>query len=66
MTSSDLLDTAFAVQLKRSGQNLIQGVDQVLAAIRKRAEEFRYTACIARSHGIHAEPITFGLKLNGM
>ena len=63
MTSSDLLDTALAVQLKRAGKLLLVGIDKLMQAVRKRAEEFKYTACIGRSHGIHAEPTTFGLKL---
>lgn len=63
MTSSDLVDTAFAVQLARSGTLLLKGVDAVLLAIKRRAEEFKYTPCIGRTHGIHAEPTTFGLKL---
>lgn len=63
MTSSDLLDTAFAVQLKRSGELLLAGLDRASSVVRKRAVEHRRTPCIGRSHGIHAEPITFGLKL---
>ena len=63
MTSSDLLDTAFAVQLGRAGDLLLKGLDSLLDAVRKRAEEHRFTACMGRSHGIHAEPLTFGLKL---
>jgi adenylosuccinate lyase len=65
MTSSDVLDTCFAVQLQRSTDLLIDGVDRVLAAIKKRAEEHKYTPTVGRSHGIHAEPVTFGLKLAG-
>lgn len=63
LTSSDVLDTAFAVQLKQASDLLLQGVDRVLAALKARAEEHKYTLCIGRSHGIHAEPTTFGLKL---
>lgn len=63
MTSSDLLDTSFAVQLSRSGDLIRKGLLEVLDALKARAEEFKYTPCIGRSHGIHAEPITFGLKL---
>ena len=63
MTSSDVLDTCLAVQLSRAADLLIADVDAVLAALRLRAEEFRYTPTIGRSHGIHAEPTTFGLKL---
>ena len=65
MTSSDVLDTCFAVQLARSADLLIEGVDRVLAALEKRAREHKLTPCVGRSHGIHAEPVTFGLKLAG-
>ncbi len=65
MTSSDLLDTTLAVQLKRSGELLLRGLDAACDALWKRAEEFKYTPCVGRSHGIHAEPTTFGLKLAG-
>ena len=63
MTSSDVLDTALAVQLTRTSDLLLDGIDKVLDALKKRALEHRRTPCIARSHGIHAEPTTFGLKL---
>ena len=63
MTSSDVLDTTLAVQLARSADILLEDLDQLLAAIKKRAEEHKYTPTIGRSHGIHAEPVTFGLKL---
>ena len=63
MTSSDLLDTSFAVQLKRSGDLILDVLENVITSIIKRAEEFKYTLTIGRSHGIHAEPTTFGLKL---
>ncbi|MEJ0059048.1 MAG: adenylosuccinate lyase [Terricaulis sp.] len=65
MTSSDVLDTCLAVQLSRASDLLIAGVERVLAALKKRAFEFKATPCIGRSHGIHAEPTTFGLKLAG-
>ena len=65
MTSSDVLDTCFAVQLARSSDLLLAGVDRVLAALETRAKEHKYTVCVGRSHGIHAEPFTFGLKLAG-
>jgi adenylosuccinate lyase len=65
MTSSDVLDTCFAVQLTQAADLLIAGVDEVLAALRGRAEEHKHTPTIGRSHGIHAEPTTFGLKLLG-
>lgn len=63
MTSSDVLDTCFNVQLVRATDLLIADVDALLAAIKRRAYEHRYTPSIGRSHGIHAEPVTFGLKL---
>jgi len=63
MTSSDVLDTCLSVQLVQSADELLQDLDQVLRAIRKRAFEHKDTICIGRSHGIHAEPVTFGLKL---
>ena len=65
MTSSDVLDTCFAVQLARSTDLLLVGVDRVLAALETRAKEHKYTVTVGRSHGIHAEPVTFGLKLAG-
>jgi adenylosuccinate lyase len=63
MTSSDILDTAFNVQLARAADILIADVDALLAALKKRAYEHKDTVTIGRSHGIHAEPTTFGLKL---
>jgi len=63
MTSSDVLDTTLAVQLARSADILLADLDALLAAIRRRAEEHKFTPTIGRSHGIHAEPVTFGLKL---
>jgi adenylosuccinate lyase len=63
MTSSDVLDTTLSVQLARATDLLIIGIDRVLAALKTRAEEHKYTPTIGRSHGIHAEPVTFGLKL---
>ncbi len=63
MTSSDVLDTCLAVQLKRAADILIADVDALLAAIKRRAIEHKMTPVIGRSHGIHAEPVTFGLKL---
>ena len=65
MTSSDVLDTCLAVQLTRSADLLMEDVELVLAALKRRAEEHKFTACTGRSHGIHAEPTTFGLKLAG-
>ncbi len=63
MTSSDVLDTAFSIQMKQSTELLIEGVEKLLSSIKKRAFEHKYSICIGRSHGIHAEPTTFGLKL---
>jgi len=65
MTSSDVLDTCLAVQLQRACDLLIEGCERVMAALKTRAEEFKFTPTIGRSHGIHAEPTTFGLKLAG-
>jgi adenylosuccinate lyase len=65
MTSSDVNDTALAVQLSRATDLLIEDVDLVLAALKKRAFEHKLTPTVGRSHGIHAEPTTFGLKLAG-
>jgi adenylosuccinate lyase len=65
LTSSDVLDTAFAVQLVRATDLLIGGATELQAAIGRRAREHRGTVMIGRTHGIHAEPITFGLKLAG-
>jgi adenylosuccinate lyase len=65
MTSSDVLDTCFAVQLARSADLLIAGTDRVLTALEVRAREHKFTPTVGRSHGIHAEPVTFGLKLAG-
>ncbi len=65
MTSSDVLDTCLAVQLSQASDLLLAGVDRVLAALKTRAFEFKDTPCLGRSHGIHAEPTTFGLKLAG-
>ncbi len=65
LTSSDVLDTCLAVQLQRASDILISDVDALLAAIKRRAVEHKQTPTIGRSHGIHAEPTTFGLKLAG-
>ncbi|MCK9263474.1 MAG: adenylosuccinate lyase [Deltaproteobacteria bacterium] len=62
MTSSDVLDTALALQLKESAQIIIQDIRDFMEVLKKRAFEFKYTPAMGRSHGIHAEPITFGLK----
>ncbi|MYL98278.1 adenylosuccinate lyase [Novosphingobium sp. FGD1] len=63
MTSSDVLDTTLNVQLVKTADILLDDIDALLAAIKRRAEEHKYTPTIGRSHGIHAEPVTFGLKM---
>ncbi len=65
MTSSDVLDTAFSLQLTQAADLLLAGLDRVLAALKRRAFEHKLTPTIGRSHGIHAEPTSFGLKLAG-
>lgn len=65
MTSSDVLDTCLAVQLTQASDILLADMDRLLAALKKRAVEHKYTPTVGRSHGIHAEPTTFGLKLAG-
>jgi adenylosuccinate lyase len=65
MTSSDVLDTTLAVQLTRASDILLADLDALLAALKRRALEHKFTPTIGRSHGIHAEPTTFGLKLAG-
>lgn len=65
MTSSDVLDTCLSVQLTQATDLLLKDVDAVLAALKARAFEHKFTLTIGRSHGIHAEPTTFGLKLAG-
>ena len=63
MTSSDVLDTCFNLQLKQSGNILLKDLDILLGSIKTQAIKHKFTLCIGRSHGIHAEPITFGLKM---
>ena len=65
LTSSDVVDTALSLQIQEAGRLLLEGVDRALAAVVARAEEHRRTITIGRSHGIHAEPTTFGWKLAG-
>jgi adenylosuccinate lyase len=65
MTSSDVLDTCLAVQLDQASALLLAAIDRLLAALEARAREHKMTPTIGRSHGIHAEPVTFGLKLAG-
>ncbi len=63
MTSSDVLDTGLNIQLVQSGNILLKDIDQILLVLKKQAKKYKMVPCIGRSHGIHAEPITFGLKL---
>lgn len=63
MTSSDVLDTCFNLQLKQSGEILLKDINKLLQSIKKQALKHKFTLCVGRSHGIHAEPITFGLKM---
>src|SRR5437868_10505049 len=65
LTSSDVVDTALALQIQRAGKLLLAGIEGALASVVARAEEHRATLCIGRTHGVHAEPTTFGLKLAG-
>jgi adenylosuccinate lyase len=63
MTSSDVLDTALAVQMKQSGALLLKGLEGLKEVLARRAKEFKHTIMVGRTHGVHAEPVTFGLKL---
>ena len=63
MTSSDVLDTSFNIQLVQSGKILLKDIDLILKVLKRQAKKHKFTPCVGRSHGIHAEPITFGLKL---
>src|SRR5213595_600281 len=65
LTSSDVVDTALALQIQRAGELILEGIERARAAVLARAEEHRHTICIGRSHGVHAEPTTFGWKLAG-
>jgi adenylosuccinate lyase len=65
LTSSDVVDTALSLQIQEAGRLLLEGIERSFAAVVARAEEHRNTICIGRSHGIHAEPTTFGWKLAG-
>ena len=65
LTSSDVLDTATALQVREAGTLVLDGVDRALAAVIRRAEEHRHTVMVGRTHGVHAEPLTFGVKLAG-
>ncbi len=63
MTSSDVVDTSFNIQLVQSGKIILKDIDQILKVLKRQAKKYKFTPCMGRSHGIHAEPITFGLKL---
>jgi len=63
MTSSDVLDTCYNIQLMQSGKILLNDIEEILKILKKQAKKYKYTICIGRTHGIHAEPTTFGLKL---
>jgi adenylosuccinate lyase len=63
LTSSDVVDTALALEVQEAGRLLIEGIERALTAVVARAEEHKLTLCIGRTHGVHAEPTTFGLKL---
>ncbi len=65
LTSSDVVDTGLALQIRDAGRLILEGVDRAAGVVTRRAEEQRATICIGRSHGIHAEPTTFGWKLSG-
>jgi adenylosuccinate lyase len=65
LTSSDVLDTALALQVREAGQLIVDGIERALEAVARRAEEHRDTVMVGRTHGVHAEPITFGAKLAG-
>jgi adenylosuccinate lyase len=65
LTSSDVVDTALSLQIQDAGRLIVAGIERALAAVASRAEEHRHTICIGRSHGVHAEPTTFGWKLAG-
>ncbi|HYA08788.1 MAG TPA: lyase family protein, partial [Gaiellaceae bacterium] len=65
LTSSDVVDTALSLQVQAAGKVLLEGLGRALSAVVARAEEHRLTICMGRTHGVHAEPTTFGLKLAG-
>jgi adenylosuccinate lyase len=65
LTSSDVLDTALALQLKRAGEVILPGAHRLVEALAARAREQRATLCVGRTHGVHAEPTSFGIKLAG-
>ena len=63
MTSSDVLDTCFNIQLIQSGKIIVKDIDEILKVLKNKSLKYKKTVCIGRTHGIHAEPTTFGLKL---
>ena len=65
ITSSDIIDTAFSIQLKQSSEILVKDITQLLKALKTKAYKYKKTICLGRTHGIHAEPTTFGLKIAG-
>ena len=65
LTSSDVVDTALSLQIQDAGRLIVEGIDRALEAVATRADEHRHTICIGRTHGVHAEPTTFGWKLAG-
>src|SRR5438552_6687288 len=65
LTSSDVVDTALSLQIQAAGRLVLEGLSRALAAVTARADEHRSTICMGRTHGVHAEPTTFGLKLAG-
>src|ERR1051326_835906 len=65
LTSSDVVDTALSLQIQAAGRLIVEGIERALSAVVARAGEHRHTVCIGRSHGVHAEPTTFGWKLAG-
>src|SRR6188508_2528861 len=65
LTSSDVLDTALSLAVQDAGALVLEGLDRAFGAVVSRAEEHRETVCMGRTHGVHAEPTTFGLKLAG-
>ena len=65
MTSSDVIDTAFALQIQAAGKIILNDIDKLLETLKEKAIEHKHTVCIGRSHGVHAEPMTFGVKLCG-
>src|SRR5256714_2840000 len=63
LTSSDVVDTALSLQIQAAGHLILDGIDRAFGAVVSRADQHRYTVCVGRSHGVHAEPTTFGWKL---